>query len=358
MSTCEHGRVSATRLLTLDDVPVLAELLRVNRDFLAPWDLIRSDNYFTADGRRAVIGDALARHDQGSALPHVILDDSGRAAGRITLNGIVRGPFQSCSLGYWVSAADNGRGLATAAVRDITGVAFEELGLHRIQAEPLLHNVASQRVLERNGFVRFGMAPAYLNIAGKWQDHIMYQVVKAGCHRGTSMRNRDRAAGHRRGDPDSPDSRRSERLDLGSGSRYWQHGRRTRTSRVRGKARGTRSRRDRMIAECGAKPGAVEDYPFGDDVAVFKIADKMFARMSLGLPPGSISLQCDPDVAVELRAQYPAITTGYHLSKRHWITITLDGSVPDDELAGLIDASYELVMKGLTRAERNNLSTR
>ena len=100
-------------------------------------------------------------------------------AGCITLNGIVRGPFQSCCMGYWVSATDNGRGLATAAVRDMIGVAFEELGLHRIQAETLLHNVGSQRVLERNGFVRFGVAPAYLNIAGKWQDHALYQVVKA-----------------------------------------------------------------------------------------------------------------------------------------------------------------------------------
>ncbi len=170
--------MSVTRLVTLDDVPVLAELLRANREFLAPWDPIRSDDYFTVDGQRAVIRDALARYEQGSVLPHVLLGDSGRVAGRITLNGIVRGPFQSCSLGYWVSAADNGRGLATAAVRDIIRVAFEELGLHRIQAETLLHNVRSQRVLERNGFVRFGMAPAYLNIAGKWQDHIMYQVVK------------------------------------------------------------------------------------------------------------------------------------------------------------------------------------
>jgi ribosomal-protein-alanine N-acetyltransferase len=170
--------VSTTRLVTLDDVPVLAELLRVNRDFLAPWEPIRSDDYFTADGQRTVIRAALARHEQGSALPHVILADSGRVVGRITLNGIVRASFQSCSLGYWVSASDNGRGLATAAVRDIIGMAFEEMGLHRIQAETLLHNVRSQRVLERNGFVRLGVAPEFLNIAGKWQDMAIYQVVK------------------------------------------------------------------------------------------------------------------------------------------------------------------------------------
>ncbi len=171
--------MSATRLVTLDDVRAMAHLLRVNRDFLAPWQPIQNDAYFTDDGQRAVIHDALVRHEQGSVLPHVILDESGRVVGRITLSGIVRGAFQSCSLGYWVSAADNGRGLATAAVHDIIGMAFEDLRLHRIQAETLPHNVRSQRVLERNGFVRFGVAPAYLNIAGKWQDHVLYQVVKA-----------------------------------------------------------------------------------------------------------------------------------------------------------------------------------
>jgi ribosomal-protein-alanine N-acetyltransferase len=170
--------VSATRLLTLDDVPVLAELLRLNRHFLAPWAPDRSDGYFTVDGQRTVVRAALARHDQGLTLPHVIIDDSGRVIGGITLNSIVRGPFQSCSLGYWVSVTDNGRGLATAAVRDIIRLAFEQLGLHRIEAGTLLRNVRSQRVLERNGFVRFGVAPAYLSIAGRWQDHVLYQVVK------------------------------------------------------------------------------------------------------------------------------------------------------------------------------------
>jgi predicted DNA-binding protein (MmcQ/YjbR family) len=117
------------------------------------------------------------------------------------------------------------------------------------------------------------------------------------------------------------------------------------------------SRRDRVIARCGAKPGAVEDYPFGDDAAVFKVVGKMFALVSLGPSPGSVSLKCDPDVAVGLRGQYPAITAGYHLNKRHWNTVTLDGSVPDEELIELIDYSYELVVAGLTRTERKELNT-
>ncbi|MGV9808685.1 GNAT family N-acetyltransferase [Micromonospora chersina] len=167
-----------TRLLDAGDALALADVLRANREFLAPWEPIRSEDYFTADGQHAVIEADLQQYEQGTKLPHVILDDSGRVIGRITLSGIVRGPFQSCAMGYWVSGSHNGRGFATRAVREIVRVAFEDLGLHRVQAETLLHNVRSQRVLERNGFVRFGMAPEYLHIAGRWQDHAMFQVVK------------------------------------------------------------------------------------------------------------------------------------------------------------------------------------
>jgi [ribosomal protein S5]-alanine N-acetyltransferase len=175
-----YGRMSSItlRLLTLDDAPVLAELLRVNRDFLTPWEPIRGEEYFTVDGQHANIRDALERHGHGSALPLAILDDAARVIGRITLDGIARGPFQSGNLGYWVSTADNGRGFATAAVSEIVRVAFEELGLHRVQAATLLDNVRSRRVLERNEFVRFGVATAYLNISGRWQDHALYRVVK------------------------------------------------------------------------------------------------------------------------------------------------------------------------------------
>jgi ribosomal-protein-alanine N-acetyltransferase len=167
--------MTVTRPLTPGDADTVAELLRVNRDFLAPWEPVRDDEYYTAHGQLAVIEGALARPD--SVHPRVILNEAGRVAGRITLSEIIRGPVQSCSLGYWVSAGDNGRGLATAAVGEVIAVAFSDLGLHRIQAGTLTHNVRSQRVLERNGFTRIGMAPAYLNIAGRWQDHILFQVV-------------------------------------------------------------------------------------------------------------------------------------------------------------------------------------
>jgi len=171
--------MTACRLITTDDAPALAELQRLNRTFLAPWEPVRTDGYFTEAGQRTAIEQALTEHQQGRNLPQVILDDSAGIVGRITLNGIVRGAFQSCSVGYWVSQSVTGRGVATAALRQIIGVAFGELGLHRIQGETLLDNAASQRVLERNGFARIGMAPEYLKIAGSWQDCILYQLVNS-----------------------------------------------------------------------------------------------------------------------------------------------------------------------------------
>jgi len=178
--------MTACRLITPDDAPALAELVRVNREFLAPWEPARGEEYFTEAGQRVSIGSSLAEHERGRGLPCVITDRDGAVVGRINLNTIVRGASQSASLGYWLAQAAGGRGIATAAVREIVRVAFGELGLHRIQADTLVHNGASQRVLERNGFVRIGLAPRYLKIAGRWQDCILHQLLSdARDHMGT-----------------------------------------------------------------------------------------------------------------------------------------------------------------------------
>jgi [ribosomal protein S5]-alanine N-acetyltransferase len=95
---------STTRLVAPDDVVALTDLLRINREFLAPWEPTRDDDYFTVEGQRTVIETALEGHEKGVTVPQVILDDWGRVVGRVTLYQIVRGPFQSCHLGYWVSA--------------------------------------------------------------------------------------------------------------------------------------------------------------------------------------------------------------------------------------------------------------
>jgi predicted DNA-binding protein (MmcQ/YjbR family) len=104
---------------------------------------------------------------------------------------------------------------------------------------------------------------------------------------------------------------------------------------------------------CLALPGAVEEFPFGPDTAVVKVGDRMFAI--LPLTGESVSLKCDPELATALREQYAAVRPGYHLAKRHWNTIALDGSLPDEELAGLVEHSYELVVAKLPRAVRDDL---
>jgi len=113
--------------------------------------------------------------------------------------------------------------------------------------------------------------------------------------------------------------------------------------------------RDDVIGFCIGMPGAVEDYPFGDDVAVFKIGGKMFALVMLTGDPGFVNLKCDPDWALRLRAQYAAVQPGYHANKRHWNSVTLDGTVDDTDLLDMIEHSYELVVAGLPRADRTRL---
>ena len=159
------------RPVTVGDAAELAALLVENREYLAPWDPIRDESYYTEDGQRQILTDLLRA---GSSIPYAIVRD-GRIAGRVNLNNIVRGPFLSASLGYWVAESAAGRGLASAAVAAVVEAAFTEHGLHRVEAGTLTHNVRSQRVLERNGFTRFGLAPRYLRIAGEWQDHVLFQ---------------------------------------------------------------------------------------------------------------------------------------------------------------------------------------
>ena len=110
--------------------------------------------------------------------------------------------------------------------------------------------------------------------------------------------------------------------------------------------------RDQVRAACAAKPGAAETYPFGSDTAVYKVAGKMFALVPWSADPARISLKCDPDWSEVLRKAYAAVEPGYHLNKKHWNTIVLDGTVPDDEIGELIEHSYTLVVDALPARAR------
>jgi predicted DNA-binding protein (MmcQ/YjbR family) len=107
-----------------------------------------------------------------------------------------------------------------------------------------------------------------------------------------------------------------------------------------------------LKALCLGFPGAVEDFPFGEEVSVFKVGGKMFAASHLDAEPLQVSLKCDPEIALQLRASYPAIAPGYHLNKRHWNTVTIDGSLPDQMLSELLTDSYDLVVASLPKARK------
>jgi predicted DNA-binding protein (MmcQ/YjbR family) len=106
---------------------------------------------------------------------------------------------------------------------------------------------------------------------------------------------------------------------------------------------------------CLTTNSVTEETPFGPDNLVFKVAGKIFALASLDDIPARVNLKCDPNLALELRDRYEQVTPGYHMSKKHWNTIEIDSGIPDRELRKMIDHSYELVVKGLPKKQREQL---
>jgi predicted DNA-binding protein (MmcQ/YjbR family) len=105
---------------------------------------------------------------------------------------------------------------------------------------------------------------------------------------------------------------------------------------------------------CLSKKGAHEDFPFGDETIVMKVMGKMFALVSLD-GPFSINLKCDPEKAIELRERYPAVRPGYHMDKKHWNSVDIDGSVPIKLIKEWIDHSYDLVLAKLPKKLKEEL---
>lgn len=167
---------TSLRVLRREDAPRLAALRHESADRLRPWEPTRPAGFATAEGQLTYIEQCLASFEREESMPFAITSQD-RVIGQLTLSGITRGALQSCALGYWVAASDARRGHATRGVAMALLVAFTRLGLHRVQAETLPENAASRAVLERNDFVQYGRAPQYLQIAGRWRDHLMFQCL-------------------------------------------------------------------------------------------------------------------------------------------------------------------------------------
>ncbi|CAM5676497.1 MmcQ/YjbR family DNA-binding protein [Streptomyces fumanus] len=113
---------------------------------------------------------------------------------------------------------------------------------------------------------------------------------------------------------------------------------------------------EQLRALCLSFNAAVEDFPFGPEISVFRVCGKMFALTYLDARPLTVNLKCDPDDAVRLRRQYEGlIIPGWHMNKRHWNTVTVDGELPDRLVRELVEDSYDLVVAGLPRADRLRL---
>ena len=160
------------RPLREEDADELAALYRANREFLAPFEPERPPEFFTGEGQRERLEYQLANGTHAFAIL-----DGDEIAGTINLFHIVRESLQSGAIGYWVDSGRNGRGLATAAVEEIVAYAFGELELHHVEAATLVDNVRSQRVLEKAGFERIGIARRFLHIHGEWRDFLLFQRV-------------------------------------------------------------------------------------------------------------------------------------------------------------------------------------
>jgi ribosomal-protein-alanine N-acetyltransferase len=160
------------RLLGANDAEELAALYLANRDFLRPFEPSRDETFFTVERQRE-------RIEQGAEDDRwmwAIVDD-GAIAGLIALNDVLRGALQLANVGYWVDRRHNGRGLASAALADVVDFAFGEAQLHRLEAGTQPDNLASQRVLERNGFAKFGYARKLLLVEGEWRDHVLFERI-------------------------------------------------------------------------------------------------------------------------------------------------------------------------------------
>lgn len=109
---------------------------------------------------------------------------------------------------------------------------------------------------------------------------------------------------------------------------------------------------EQIREHCLKKKGVTEEFPFDEETLVFKVAGKIFLLASLETIPLQINIKCDPEKAIELREEYDSILPGYHMNKKHWNTIIIDGTVPTRNLVEWIDDSYSLVIAGLKKSER------
>jgi len=153
-----------------------------NKEFLKPWEPTRTPDYYTVEWQRELLLFDQRSMEDGQ-LYKVWMSkksDPDRIIGSVSLGNIVRGAFQSCHVGYRGDAGELNKGYVTEALKQVVGVAFGELSLHRLEANIMPRNAASLRLVEKLGFRSEGLARDYLKINGKWEDHLHMVLLNEG----------------------------------------------------------------------------------------------------------------------------------------------------------------------------------
>jgi ribosomal-protein-alanine N-acetyltransferase len=168
-------------ILSPDQAELESVFYQRNLRHLAPWSPIRTTDYFSTANIRRRLEIQASAFEAGLAMHFALLSPDGQQMiGACNFSGIIRGAFQACYLGYHIDEAHQGQGLMQEGLEAGIGYMFDVQNLHRIMANYIPGNERSARLLERLGFEREGYAKAYLNIAGRWQDHVLTALVNPG----------------------------------------------------------------------------------------------------------------------------------------------------------------------------------
>lgn len=167
------------KVLDASDAPAVLDYFLRNKLFLEEWEPVRPEGFYTLQYLAAQLDTEFQFITNGAMFKYwiTVKNEPGRVIGSVSFNNIVRGAFQSCFLGYRLDEAEINKGYMTEAVVKGIDIMFIELGLHRIEANIMPRNARSMRVVEKLGFRNEGLALGYLNINGKWEDHIHMVIL-------------------------------------------------------------------------------------------------------------------------------------------------------------------------------------
>jgi ribosomal-protein-alanine N-acetyltransferase len=168
------AQVTSIRLIDIQDADALAAHLARDEQAFARWQPAQPARHYTLEGQLSRIELLLEDYRNGHRWPGAVLAD-GVVIGQVTVSTILRGPFRKGSIGYWIASTYQNQGHASRAVHQVLKIMVDELDLHRAEAHTQMENLASQRVLRKNGFTSFGIAHSHFFVEGAWRDDILWE---------------------------------------------------------------------------------------------------------------------------------------------------------------------------------------